>query len=77
MTTSTADPTRKPTRWLAISSPSIDIATAWAIGNLYQTVSVFQAYSQVLTASADLVAIGKITKVMKRNRSKSKDMHNG
>jgi hypothetical protein len=30
MTKSTADPTRNPTRWLAISSPSIDIATAWA-----------------------------------------------
>jgi hypothetical protein len=30
ITTSTADPTRKPTRWLAISSHSVDIATAWA-----------------------------------------------
>jgi hypothetical protein len=30
MTTRTADPTRNPTRWLAISSPSMDIATACA-----------------------------------------------
>ena len=30
MTLRTADPTRNPTRWLGISSPSIDIATAWA-----------------------------------------------
>ena len=30
MTTSTTDPTRNPTRWLVISSPSVDIATACA-----------------------------------------------
>jgi hypothetical protein len=30
MTTSTADPIRNPVRWLGISSPSIDIATACA-----------------------------------------------
>jgi urocanate hydratase len=30
MTTSTADPTRNPIRWLAISSPSIDIAATRA-----------------------------------------------
>jgi hypothetical protein len=30
MTTSTADPTRNPTRWFGISNPNFDIATAWA-----------------------------------------------
>jgi hypothetical protein len=30
MTTRTVDPIRNPVRWLGISSPSIDIATAWA-----------------------------------------------
>src|SRR5438067_13499450 len=30
MTTSTADPIRNPVRWLGISRPSIDIATACA-----------------------------------------------